>query len=66
MIQTIKDAITKLPNSKYILIHPDDLIKTGSQIDDLGLIVKSSILVEKGTFMLSEKDIELDIDKIEL
>lgn len=58
MIETIKDALKKKPDAKYIWMHPDDAKEAGDSINQLGLKVSVSYMMEKGVFVLSEKEMD--------
>lgn len=61
MNKTLSDALDKMPNSKMIYINPTDGYIVNNIPD--GIKVRKSPWIQKGTFVLSEKDLEEELMK---
>lgn len=58
MIEIIRNALVKYPNSKEIWMHPVDAVKIEKTIDSTGLKLKHCLMIPVGQFILSEKPLE--------
>lgn len=61
MEEAVKAAMKKMPDAKYIWMHPDDLKEVKIFVATTNLQAEARYIIPKGQFLLSENDLTLPL-----